>query len=84
MDDKTRLCTTSEVGCSAHKKNMLALLLLSQILLTYCSPIPLLHHEWKSLDYDWISPDQKEQYLADGRFIPENNALTGLLHFTTF
>lgn len=39
--------------------------------------LPVLHHQWAALDYDWRSPEQKEQYIRDGSFIVENNALTG-------
>jgi hypothetical protein len=53
------------------------------VILAYASD-PQLHHSWKSLEYDWISPQQKEQYLADGRFIPENNALAGFLFSVLF
>lgn len=35
-------------------------------------------HEWKVLEYDWRSLEQKDEALKDGTFIPENNALTGL------
>eukprot|EP01124_Arcella_intermedia_P016930 TRINITY_DN2354_c0_g1_i1.p1 TRINITY_DN2354_c0_g1~~TRINITY_DN2354_c0_g1_i1.p1 ORF type:complete len:392 (-),score=56.59 TRINITY_DN2354_c0_g1_i1:96-1271(-) len=35
-------------------------------------------YEWVSLDYDWYSEEQKQSYIADGRFIVSNNSIAGI------
>lgn len=55
---------------------MLASLLL--FLIAYVSSAPVLLYEFKYVDYDWISPAQKQAYIESGQYIKENNVITGL------
>jgi len=41
-------------------------------------PDPVVRHEWAEVEYDWISPEQRDTYLQNGWFIPKNNAITGI------
>lgn len=34
--------------------------------------------KWKQVDFEWKSPEQKEQGLQSGDFIPENNLPLGI------
>lgn len=45
------------------------------------APTPQLLHSWTVLDFDWQSPQQRDEYIQTGKFIPENNALTGIVRF---
>jgi hypothetical protein len=54
---------------------MLASLLL--FLIAYVSSAPVLLYEFKYVDYDWISPAQKQAYIESGQYIKENNVITG-------
>ncbi|XP_064613702.1 protein yellow-like [Liolophura sinensis] len=33
---------------------------------------------WTRIDYDWTSPAMKENYINTGKYIPENNGMTGI------
>ncbi|OWF51024.1 protein yellow-like [Mizuhopecten yessoensis] len=35
-------------------------------------------YSWPILEFDWRSENQTQEYIADARFIPENNPFTGI------
>ncbi|XP_033762338.1 LOW QUALITY PROTEIN: protein yellow-like [Pecten maximus] len=39
---------------------------------------PEVVYSWPMLEFDWRSENQKQEFIADSRYIPENNPFTGI------
>eukprot|EP01121_Diplochlamys_sp_Union-15-3_P011318 TRINITY_DN3265_c0_g1_i1.p1 TRINITY_DN3265_c0_g1~~TRINITY_DN3265_c0_g1_i1.p1 ORF type:complete len:400 (+),score=79.49 TRINITY_DN3265_c0_g1_i1:17-1216(+) len=47
-------------------------------LIILVSANPTLLAEWVYLDYDWQTPEQRSQYIINGKYIIENNVMAGI------
>eukprot|EP00128_Syssomonas_multiformis_P001859 Colp12_sorted_trinity150504_noHs@27319 len=53
-------------------------LLLALLLVVVSAQTATLRHEWVAVDYDFGSDSVRKEYIQSKKFIPENNAITGV------
>jgi len=57
------------------------LVLWLQVIISVQSSTPEVLYEWTQLDYDWPRAAMREEWIANEKFIPANNALAGIKVF---